>query len=289
MKPHQLLKLTTSIYSRPHLISQAGFNAVSAYLNSRNKQGLLVFEDDTESPDEAPDDINDFDPEMGVGVISVKGALTYQPVEGICGAVGCSYSSILEDAEEMIEQGASTIILNCDSGGGEGYGCFETANELRKMCDEADVKLYAYNDGDMASACYGLACVADEIVSNPGAETGSIGVLIALINDSKNLEDNGYTRSFISAGASKIPFAEDGTWREGFLEDLQTKVDALYGDFCQHVSDYTELSVEDVKATEAKMFSSSDALSLKLISAVMTRSEFVNYIVTKQRGAPNNA
>lgn len=282
MKPHQLLKLTSSIYSRPHLISQAGFNAVSTYLNSRNKLVPMVEEDATEAPDETPDDINDFDPEMGVGVISVQGALTYRPVYGICGAVGCSYESILEDAEEMIEQGASIIILNCDSGGGEGYSCFETANELRAMCDEAGVKIYAYNDGDMASACYGLACVADEIISNPGAETGSVGVLVALLNDSKNLEDNGYTRSFISAGASKIPFAEDGEWREGFLEDLQTKVDALYGEFCQHVSTYTGLSTDAVKATEAKMFSSADALSLGLINSVMTRSEFVSYILSKQ-------
>lgn len=286
MKPHQLLKLTTSIYSRPHLISQAGFNAVSAYLNSRNKQGLMVLEDDAVEPD-SPDDLDDFDPEMGVGVIDVKGALTYQPIYGLCGAVGCSYESILDDAEQMIKQGAKTIILNCDSGGGEGYACFETANELRSMCDEAGVKLYAYNDGDMASACYGLACVADMVISNPYAETGSVGVLIALINDSKNLEDNGYTRSFISAGASKIPFAADGTWREGFLEDLQTKVDALYGDFCQHVSTHTGLSVDDVKATEAKMFSSADALSLGLINAVMTRSEFVDYIVSKQQGVPD--
>jgi ClpP class serine protease len=250
----------------------------------------MVFEDGTtEDTDETPDGIGDFDPEMGVGVISVTGALTYKKIEGLCGTVGCSYESILEDAEEMIEQGANTIILNCDSGGGEGYGCFETSNELRKMCDEADVKIYAYNDGDMASACYGLACVADMVISNPYAETGSVGVLIALINDSKNLEDNGYSRSFISAGASKIPFAEDGTWRAGFLEGLQTKVDALYEDFCQHVSTYTGLSVEDVKATEAKMFSSSEALSLGLINAVMTRSEFVDYIISKQQGVSNNA
>lgn len=285
MKPHQLIKLTSSIYSRPHLISQAGFNAVSAYLNSRNKKGLMVFEDDiVEPPDETPDDIDDFDPEMGVGVITVSGALTYKKVDGMCGEIGCSYESILESAEDMIERGATMIVLNCDSGGGEGYGVFECSEQLRKLCDDSNVKLYAYNDGCMASACYGLACVADEVISNKYAETGSIGVLIALMNDSKHLEDEGYTRSFISAGASKIPFAEDGTWRTGFIEDLQSKVDALYADFCQHVSTHTGLSTDAVKATEAKMFSSADALSLGLINSVMTRNEFVNYIVSKQKG-----
>lgn len=115
MKPHQLIKLTSSIYSRPHLISQAGFNAVSAYLNTRNKRGLMTF-DEVEDPDESPDDIDDFDVEMGVGVINIEGALSYRPIFGLCGTVGCSYESILDDAEEMIEQGVKIIVLNCDSG-----------------------------------------------------------------------------------------------------------------------------------------------------------------------------
>lgn len=281
MKPHQLIKFTTALYSRPHLINQAGFNAVSAYFNTRNKQGLMVFEDEEDS-DNTPDSIDDFDPELGVGVINITGALTYRPVYGLCGAVGCSYESILEDAEELIDQGAKTIILNCDSGGGEGYACFETGNELRKMCDEASVKIYAYNDGSMASACYGLACVADEVISNPDAETGSIGVLVALFNNSKALEMSGIVRSFISAGDSKIPFDTDGSWKESFIEDTQAKVDSLYIDFCNHVASYTEMSVDSIKNTQAKMFSAKDALGLGLINSIMTRSEFVNYILSKQ-------
>jgi ClpP class serine protease len=286
MKPHQLLKLTGSLYTRPHLINQAGFNAVSAYLNARNKAGLMIMPEDMEM--EEPDGLDDFDPEMGIGVINIYGALTYKPMDGMCGAVGCSYEEILEQAEEMIESGAKILVLNCDSGGGEGYGVFECSMQLRKMADDAGVEIYAYNDGDMASACYALACVADQVISNPYAESGSIGVLICLVNDSKHLEEEGYTRSFISAGASKIPFAEDGSWREGFLEDLQTKVDYLYGEFCAHVSMHTGLSTQDVKATEAKMFSANEALSLGLINKIMTRSEFVDFIVSKQKGALND-
>lgn len=281
MSAHKLIKFTQALYSQPHLISQAGFNAVSHYLALRNKSSLMVFED-AETPDEVPDDIDDFDPVMGVGVIKVEGALTYKPVQGMCQAVGCSYESILEDAEEMIEAGVKIIILNLDSGGGEGYGCFETANELRKMCDEAGVQIFAYNDGCCASACLALAVCADEVISNPYAETGSLGVLIALLNDSKALEMDGYERSFVFAGDSKIPWAADGTWRAEFLQDLQSKVDTLYTSFVDHVSKYTGIDAETLRGTEAKMFSATDALNLGLINSIMTRSEFVDYIVNKQ-------
>jgi protease-4 len=224
MSAHKLIKFTQSLYSKPHLINQVAFNAVSSYLTHRNlmNPNQLVSEDENEE-DETPDDLDDFDPEMGIGVINVEGALSYKPIYGLCGEVGMSYVSLLEKSEEMIEAGCKTLVLNVDSGGGEGYSCMETANELRKMCDDNDVYLIAYNDGMVASAAYAISCAADEVISNPSADTGSIGVLIALMNDSKALEQEGYVRSFIYAGAKKIPYEVDGSWKESFLEELKLK------------------------------------------------------------------
>jgi ClpP class serine protease len=285
---HKLIKFTQALYSKPHLISQAGFNAVSHYLSLRNKSSLMSFgEDSVETEQEDADDLDDFDPKSGVGVINVEGALTYKSVQGMCGTVGCSYEQLLEDTEDMIELGAKIIVFNIDSGGGEGYAMMETADTIRSMCDTAGVKIYAYNDGCMASAAYGLGCIADEVISNPEAESGSIGVLVCLINDSQHLEQEGYTRSFIFAGDSKVPFAEDGTWRKGFLQDIQSKVDTLYGKFTDHVSKYTDLDTKVIRGFEAQMFSASDALDKGLINSIMTRAEFVRYIVDKQKGVAN--
>jgi ClpP class serine protease len=280
MSAHKLIKFTQSLYSKPHLINQVAFNAVSSYLTQRNMMNpsQLVSE---EPEEEVPDDLDDFDPNSGIGVITIEGALSYKPVYGLCGEVGCSYTSLLDQAEDMIEAGAKTIVLNIDSGGGEGYGCMETADELRKMCDEAGVYLIAYNDGCIASAAYAIACAADEVISNPSADTGSIGVLIALINDSKALEQEGYARSFIYAGSKKIPYSEDGAWKESFLEDLQSKVDTLYGEFVSHVNKYTGIETNIIRGFEAGMFSAQEALSNGLINKVMTRSEFVGYLVKR--------
>lgn len=281
---HKVVRLTESLYSRPHLISQRGYDAIDAYLSIRNAQGvqrLDIYEEDHESmePDEPL-----FDAASGVGVLEIHGALTYKPVMGMCGAVGTSYQQLISDASQMIDAGVRLIVMDCDSGGGEGYAALETARELRTMCDKAGVRLIAYNDGDMASACYVLGCVADEIVCNPAAETGSIGVLIALMNNSKALEMRGYTRTFISAGESKIPFAEDGSFKPDFLADLQTKVDTMYAEFVTHVSEFTGIPVKEVRATQAKMFMAQDALRIGLINKVMTRSEFTDYLATQIQG-----
>jgi len=286
MSAHKLIKFTQSLYSKPHLINQVAFNAVSAYLNQRNMMKPESLISDENDEEETPDDLDDFDPEMGIGVINVEGALSYKPVYGLCGEVGMSYTSLLETAEKMIQGGAKTLVLNVDSGGGEGYACMESADELRRMCDENGVYLVAYNDGMIASAAYAISCAADEIISNPSADTGSIGVLVALLNDSKALEQEGYVRSFIYAGSKKIPYDADGSWKESFLEDLQSKVDTLYGEFVDHVAKYTGLDTKIIRGFEAGMFSAQEALSNGLINKIMTRSEFISYLVEKN-GANN--
>jgi ClpP class serine protease len=279
MIAHTLHRFLESLYNTPHLANQRTFESAVNYVTKRSVSGLMIPTDEAKTEIEPT-----FDSDAGIGVLAIHGGLTYKPVYGLCGATGVSYQSILDDASEMMEAGVKTIVMDIDSGGGQGYGAFECATELRQMADANGVKLYAYNDGCMASAAYAMGCIADEVYSNPFAETGSIGVLIALMNDSKALEQAGYSRSFVTAGASKVPFDANGDFREGFLEDLQTKVDALYGQFVDHVSTYTGLDAKTVRDTEAKMFMANDALSLGLINGIMTRSEFTTYIANQHKG-----
>lgn len=271
---HELLKVTQKLYGVPHLISESAFENIEKYLNSRNA-GMMDFSEAeyTQAEEEDPEVIG------GIGVIEIFGPLTYRKTgwEAVCG--GASYESIMKAVEDLVEAEVSTIVLSVDSGGGQAYGCFICADEIRKICDEKNIRLIGYVDGLAASAAYGLICVCDEIVSNPYAEVGSIGVLISLLDDSKYMDKEGFKRVFISAGKNKIPYAEDGSFKKPFLDDLQMKVDSLYESFVSHVSKYTGLSTEAVKATEAKTFLAQDALQLGLVNKIMTNSDFIEYVI----------
>lgn len=278
--PHSLFRLTQKLHGVPHLIAQPLFSNILTYLNTRNV-GLMNLPNkkidggnDSESEaDSGSDDLPD-----SCGIIEISGPLTYKATgwEAECG--GCSYQEILDKAEDMIEEGVSSIVLWIDSGGGESYGAFETANDIRALCDDAKVQLIAYVDGCCCSAAYAIACVADEVISNPDSDIGSIGVLVSFCDYSEQMKQDGIKPIYISAGKNKIPYEDDGSFKPTFIKDLQTKVDILYDDFCLHVSNYTGLSVDNVKSTEASTYSAKEALKVGFINKIMTRSDFMNYI-----------
>ncbi len=273
-KQRPVLRLTSELYNQPHLISELAFNTITSYLGMRN-MGMLV------SPEAAP--VAPAAPEAvgKIGIINIHGSLTNKPVVSMCGEAGTSYASLVNQMSELIDIGCKTIVLDVDSGGGEAFNCFQTADALRAMADSNGVYLVSYVQSMAASAAYALACCADEVVCHPQGQVGSIGVLVALMNDSKALEKEGYARSFVTAGANKIPFDDNGDFREGFLADIQTRVDELYGEFCAHVAHYTGLSVEDVQATEASVFAGPKGLKMGLVNSIMTNEEFATYITTR--------
>jgi ClpP class serine protease len=186
----------------------------------------------------------------------------------------------MDQVTALIDSGCKTIVFDVSSGGGEAFNCFQTGNAIRKMADENEVYLISYVQDCAASAAYALTVISDEVIAHPQGQVGSVGVLVALLNNSKALEKAGLSRTFVTAGANKIPFDDNGEFRDGFLADLQEQVDDLYDQFCEHVSSYTGLSVEEVKATEASMFRAPKALELGLINSIKTNEEFADYLQT---------
>ena len=271
---HSLVRIKEKLVNTPHLIDRSSFNSIMSYVNSRIEGNVDV----TPSPEAASNyDRPNYIKDTKTGVMHVSGPLTNKTTgwEALCG--GTSYQMLKDQMEYFVAQGAKTVVMMADSGGGEAHGMMDSANYMRKLADENDIKIIAYVDGMAASACYGLVCMADEIVMSSDSMVGSIGVLIQLMNNSKQLEKAGIERTFITAGKDKVPFAADGTFTESFIERLQAQVDTLYEGFTSHVAQHRDMDIQAVKDTEANVFLSEDALKLGLADSVMTLEEFYDY------------
>lgn len=275
---HKITRLKAKLLNTPHLIDEQSFNAILSYINDRNATGILAGRDDDDE-DKYERSRFLYNDESRTAILYIEGPLTAKStgMEMLCG--GTSYEGLKEDFADAVELGAKTVAWMIDSPGGEAATMLDTANYLRKMADDNGVKIISYVDGgDAASAAYGLACVSDEIVAQADASIGSIGVLVRLMNDSKHLKQEGYERTFVTAGSEKVPFSEDGSFRKEFLEDIQYKVDKLYESFTSHVATHRGMSVEAVKATEARTYLADDAMRIGLVDKVMSLDDFYEYL-----------
>jgi len=279
--PGKLFRLTEKIYNTPHLMAPASLENAVRYLQDRN-MGLVVEGQDVQLAlsggyKRKPEDVA-YNVDTGVGVVSVDGPLTYVEYQGICGEQNASYQQIKEEFDTMLSMGAKVIVFDVDSPGGEAYGCFETAQYIRSRADENDVRLVGYVDGLAASAGYGLVSAMHEVILNPMAEAGSIGVVVQLMNTSKREKSMGIERQYVFAGDAKIPFNEDGEFSESFLADIQDRVDSLYQEFIGHVAEMRGIEKDLVKQTQAKVFSAQKSVELGLADEIMTREEFFEYL-----------
>lgn len=270
---HKLYRLMESVYNTPHLITPSALKPIIDYLEKRNSPEFAFMPDDTVKNQSSAKS------EGKLGQISVDGAMTYRPVYGACGETeGTSYQSILEQAHYLIDEGVDTIVMVYSSPGGQAAHCFSTANELRTLADENNIKLISYVDEMAASAGLALSVVSDEVIIHPSASTGSVGCVCAIVDYSKALDKAGIKPIYIASTPGKTGFNDDGSFSEKFLAELQKDVTDLGNQFASHVHQFTGIPVSDILAMDAKMYSAQEAVEVGLANKVMNHREFAAYL-----------
>lgn len=272
---HKLTRLSKSIFDHPQLILPKNYEDIATVLESGEER---LYESAMLADKVSNKDNVDL-AEGNVGVLRIEGALTNKPTifGALCGLT--SYQELLSQTEELVSMdNVNTIMMLINSGGGEAYNCFNAASVIKEKVNAAGKKLVAFIDGVSASAAYALTSVADEVIIHPDAMAGSIGVVVRLTNTNKADKNAGIETTYITAGASKVPFDASGDFRKEFKEDLQERVDELYLNFVTHVASNRGISEDSVMDTEAKMFSAAKAKDLGLVDKIMTNEEFYEYL-----------
>lgn len=282
--------LGSMVFNKPQLIALDALQPIVNYLSNPDKSHAL--RQSTEEKQEVELKLENYDseylyqraklksiginPDTMVGTLDVSGSLMYR--KGSMGA-DCteltSYEGLKRQTEDMISEGVKSIVLMVDSGGGMAFGMASAANYISKITKQAGVKTTAYVDGSGYSAAYGLSVLADEIVLNPQSSVGSVGVVVALYNDSKMLENAGVSRQFVFAGENKIPFDnKTGEFTDSFISDLQKSVNKTYTMFTRHVATHRGMSEQAVIDTQAATFDAEEALELGLADKIMELEDF---------------
>jgi len=221
----------------------------------------------------------------GVAVIPVSGTLVHkfghmQPYSGMTG-----YDGIIARVEEALADPTVTgILLDMDTPGGEVSGCFDTARRLNQLRGTKPIASISY---DMAcSAGMALHSATDYRYTTTSARTGSVGVVMMHASFEQQLKESGIDVTLIHSGAFKVDGNPYENLPDQVLKRFQAESDRLRNEFAEMVAVHTGLSVSDVLATEAAIYTGQDAIDVgfadELINGHDMLAAFSDYIQTTQ-------
>lgn len=208
----------------------------------------------------------------GVAVIPIHGTLLNRCNWSWGFITGYNYIRRMLNAA-LDDDDVETIVFDVDSPGGEAAGCFELAREI--MASRRVKPSLAMVDSLAASGGMALAGCATLMYAIPSARVGSIGVYRQHISYEDNLKQAGIKVTFATAGEHKIDGNPYEDLPAAVLKEWRESAEKTWDDFIALVAEARDMSEDDVRATQARVYRADEALAKGLINAVKTPTEAV--------------
>jgi signal peptide peptidase SppA len=216
----------------------------------------------------------------GVAVIPIRGTIAHR-MNGMDDSSGGTSAERIGAMLDQVAADASigTVVYDIDSPGGTVPGVQELAAKMFAL--RSSKTQIAQVNSLAASAAYWLASQADEIVSIPSGNTGSIGVFTAHQDLSKALEQAGVNVTLISAGKYKVEANPFEPLSDEAQAVMQARVDDAYGQFVKDVArgrGVTQTAVREGYG-QGRVLGAKDALKGGLIDAIGTLEDTIGRVI----------
>lgn len=202
---------------------------------------------------------------QGVAVIPIHGVID----QGATNQIAQHYLSVVENPD------VKAIVFDVDSPGGTVTGVEELASLIYST---RGIKPTASQVSPLAaSAAYWVAAQADEVISQPSGNVGSVGVFTMHADVSKALSDFGVKMTLISAGKYKVEGNPYQPLSEEAQAAVQERVDDIYGVFVDALARGRGVSASTVKEKfgQGRVLLAPNALKAGMIDGIGTLSQTV--------------
>ncbi|WP_421301789.1 S49 family peptidase [Aeromonas veronii] len=212
----------------------------------------------------------------GLAVIPLHGILVARRghIDNTCTELTSYEWARAQIATALADERVKEIVLDINSGGGHAVGCKELADYI---FSKRTVKpITALVNFSAYSAAYFIAAACSKVVVSETGGCGSVGVIMEHMEVSKWEEEVGLKFSTFYRGDRK----KDGTPHEplsdGAMAAINHRMDQAYDLFISSVARYRGLSVEQVKATEATLYSGEEAVNNGLADELANPQDYLN-------------
>ncbi len=200
-------------------------------------------------------------------IIPLKGVITGQSTKKLFQDA----PSIVESIKQQLEQAqddndVKAVILEINSPGGGITASDIIYNEVLEFKEKTNKKVIVCMQDVAASGAYYISAAADKIISHPTTVTGSIGVIMPLINIANLVEKYGIEDNSIKSGDMKSigsPFNKMSDDERKVLNDI---VDEMYTRFLNIIAVGRNMEIEDVrKLADGRIYTGNQALDNGLV------------------------
>lgn len=218
-----------------------------------------------------------FDASTNTATVNIQGPLAIHASLFEMDCMGmCSYDHIQAALQEipLMHPKLSACILYVNSPGGQVTGSLETAELVAQLAEK--VPVLAYTDDLCCSAALKLAAPAHELHASPTAVVGSIGTIIAYLDDTEYLKELGLKWEVIASGDLKGTFC--GPLSDAQRAHLQQQIDFSGNRFkawmTEHRPGLTEADMRgqwwDAQSAPAALLDSTELLTIDYARAYAT-------------------
>ena len=214
----------------------------------------------------------------GTAVIPVVGVLLKSDSDAemyrCYGEDATGYGEIADaiDAAEA-DPSVARIQLAIDSPGGQVAGIHAISDRIHQTVKPVT----AHVDTLCASAAYWIASQADEITAPRGAQVGSIGAYVAVVDISQRAAQAGIKVHVISSGPYKGAGVPGAEIKPEHLADMQGRINKIHGEFVQDINRGRSVRGADPtrinESANGRVYSSLEAVQIGLIDRISSDPE----------------
>lgn len=228
-----------------------------------------------------------------IGVINIVGEIG--PSESSSNIWGTTedgqydHNTYMNYIDQMIDaENNKGILLYADSPGGTVYESDELYLKLMEYKEATGRPIYAYFASQACSGAYYISMAADKIYANRNCWTGSIGVIVSLVNCKKLYDKIGIKEIDITSGKNKSMGSAGLELTDEQYNILQSLVDEAYDQFAEIVSNGRNLDIAQVKKlADGRIYSAKQAKKANLIDEVGLLTE-LKAAMQEDNGLPND-
>lgn len=268
--PRKFMRIAARMYGQPHLITAPAFEQLHQAFQRILAGQPMPAAFDLGGMLEAED--LEYEVRDGVAVVPLKGIMAREisALDKACDGVDVDeVAELLRKADNDPEVRA--IVLSVDSPGGSVNGTEELAATIASL----EKPVVSHTAGMAASAGLWAFSQADARYISESAQVGSVGVYMALLDQSGNYAAQGLRRDVIKSEGSPLKAAGiPGTsLSDAQREDMQATVDYLYGRF----SGAIKAAMPSVKpeALTGGMYFGSKAVEMGLADSVASLDDAI--------------